>query len=72
MALPVGSYSGGAGGAAGPSNAAGSGFFDNSGWNVNFGAGNVTSSRTDPSKYTPWLLAGAAALLLLMFVRRGR
>lgn len=66
---------------AGPSNAVArqdSGF-DSSGWNVNFGSGGITSSDTrdqgkagEMNQYMPYILAGAAVLIVWRMTRKQR
>ena len=56
------------GGDAGPSNAGG-GMFDSSGWNVNFGSGDIKSSASsgiDLSQWMPYLIGGALLVALRM------
>lgn len=68
---PGGSYSGGAGGAAGPSNAqGGERVFDSSGWNVVFGSGTVESARTDAGSYVPYVIMAVAGVVGLIVWRR--
>lgn len=62
---------------AGPSNAQGGRMgdqmFDNSGWNVNFGEGNIESSRaqTDPIQaYVPYVVLGLIALVAWKAIKR--
>lgn len=69
MSLPVGSYSGGAGGAAGPSNAGANTGINNSGWNVNFGSGTIDSSGNG---WVKWALIAAAGVLAWKLLRRRR
>lgn len=61
------SMTGGAGGAAstGPLTG-GQSSFDASGWNVNYGSGALTSSRSDPKSYLPYLLAAGAVLFFVL------
>lgn len=63
------SYSGGAGGAAGPSTSRGENFFDSSGWNVNFGGGSI-STADKLGAYIPWIVAGVGALVLWKMYRK--
>jgi hypothetical protein len=74
----------GAGSSAGPSNASAKGdlAFDNSGFNVNFGAGDITSSNQKSQNgqsvpllsglgpYFPYLLIGAGLLIVWRMTRR--
>ena len=67
--IPIPNLTGGAGGSAsaGPATNNADSMFDSSGWNVNFGAGEITSSATksDPAswaKYLPFVLIGAGLL----------
>lgn len=49
------------------------GMFDSSGWNVNFGAGTIESSRAQSapmSEYMPYLLIGGALLVVWRMTRR--
>lgn len=66
---------------AGPSSASSTSSFDSSGWNVNFGSGGITSQRTQTepsaagvgvaaSPYLPYLLAGAALLVVWRMTRK--
>ena len=66
------SLQGGAGGAAGPSGASGTtkNGFDNSGWNINFGSGEITSSATKLPEYLPYVLAAAAVLIVWRMTRK--
>lgn len=67
----AGGVKGGAGGSAGPSNAlGGDSSFDASGWNVNFGAGSVSSSRSDMGQYLPYILAAAGVLIAWRLTRK--
>lgn len=59
--IPGGAFSGGAGGAAGPSENRSTAGFDNSGWNVNFGSGSIDGGM---GKYLPWVI-GAAGLFVV-------
>lgn len=62
---------GGKGGNAGPSGAAGESSFDSSGWNVNFGAGSISSSRADSlGQYLPYAIAAAAVLIVWRMTRK--
>lgn len=55
---------GGAGGAAGPSDALTSSAFNSSGWNVNFGSGKIsTSDAGDLGQYLPYAAIAAALLI---------
>jgi hypothetical protein len=64
------------GGHAGPSTADGmfgGGLFDASGWNVNFGAGGITSARSDAGdlgKYLPWVAVAVGAVLVWRMARK--
>lgn len=63
------------GGAAGPSGASGGTAnigFDSSGWAVNFGSGSASASGSsgDLAKWTPYLLAGAALLIVWRMTRK--
>ncbi len=63
------------GGAGGPSSAAlrGESAFDASGWNVNFGAGGIESSREQAgqlSEYMPYIVVGAALLIVWRMTRK--
>jgi len=69
MALPVGSYSGGAGGAAGPATSTSSSGFNSSGWNVNFGGGSIDSGS---SKLLTYALLAAGVYVAWKLSRRGR
>lgn len=71
MTLPTGSYSGGAGGAAGPSTASSNSGFNSSGWNVSFGSGSIATGGNDMVK---WALVAAAVVGVLWYSskRRGR
>lgn len=74
-AIPGGDYklSGGAGGAAGPSNALTSANFDNSGWNVNFGGGKIsTTDAGDLGQYLPFIAIAAALLIGYRMTRRNK
>lgn len=69
------SLQGGAGGAAGPSAARGGNsdsIFDSSGWTVVFGDGNTTeaSRAGELGGYLPYLLAGAAVLIVWRMTRK--
>lgn len=64
---------------AGPSNAVGrsDSVFDSSGWNVNFGAGDVTSADSRDQgqagqfdRYVPYVLAAAAIMIVWRMTRR--
>lgn len=66
---------GGAGGASGPATATGGkqeGIFDSSGWQVVFGNGNelASSKGGELSKYLPYVLAGAALLIVWRMTRK--
>ena len=65
MAMPTPpSMSGGAGGAAGPSSALGSSAFDSSGWNVNYGEGDIASGAASGlGQYTQYILLAAGLLI---------
>lgn len=67
-----GGVKGGAGGSAGPANAMQEGgMFDSSGWNVNFGAGKIESSRgLDLGQYAPYLAIVAAGVALWKILKR--
>ncbi|MGA8787244.1 MAG: hypothetical protein WB542_18110 [Polaromonas sp.] len=70
---PIPSMTGGAGGSAGPSDAilTNSAGFDSSGWNVNFGAGKIESSRgLDLGQYTPYVALAAAGIALWKLLKR--
>ena len=64
------------GGTAGPSSADGmfgGGLFDSSGWNVSFGAGSVSSARSDAGdlgKYLPWIVAGVGVVVVWRLTRK--
>lgn len=63
------------GGSAGPSAAGGTttSGYDASGWNVNFGAGTIDSNRSDAGdlgQYLPFVLAGAALLIVWRLTRK--
>jgi len=46
---------------------------DNSGWNVNFGSGGITSSATKTQDNpTTWIIIGAALIALAIVVRAWR
>ena len=52
-------------------------FTDNSGWNVNFGGGNIDSQRTqsplgDTGKYLPYVVAAVGVLIVWRLTRRAR
>lgn len=68
--LPTGSYSGGAGGAAGPSTATSNSGFNTSGWNVSFGSGSISTNGNT----TMMIMAAVAGVGLLLWLnsRRGR
>lgn len=62
-------------GPAGPSNAmggsAGGGMFDGSGWNVNFGAGGIESSKAgELSQYMPYIIVAVVGLLAWRALKR--
>lgn len=73
--LPPLNLSAGGGGPSGSGAGMFEGMFDSSGWNVNFGAGNIESSRaqsqTKPmDEYMPYLILGAALLVVWRMTRR--
>jgi hypothetical protein len=76
--MPIPSLTGGAGGASGDSTtrggSVGGAAFDNSGWNVTFGANSgIESSRSQTSalsQYLPYILAGAGFLLVWKFIKK--
>lgn len=57
-APPIPSMTGGAGGAAGPSNASSSSGFNSSGWNVNFGGGGIDTGNNKILMYAAIAVAG--------------
>lgn len=66
-----GGVKGGAGGSAGPSSSGLNSGFDSSGWNVNFGAGKIESSRgLDLGQYAPYLAIVAAGIALWKIIKR--
>lgn len=66
-----GGLKGGTGGSAGPSSAlGGASSVDASGWNVNFGSGAVSSSRSDLGRYVPYVLAAAGVLIVWRMTRK--
>jgi hypothetical protein len=73
MAVPVipggPSYSGGAGGAAGPSLSDSQSGFDSSGWVVNFGSGSIDGGV---NKYVLWGGLAVGGLLLWRMLRSKR
>lgn len=71
--LPPLNLSAGGGGPSGVGPGQFDGMFDASGWVVNFGAGNVESSRAQAgptSEYLPYLLIGGALLVVWRMTRR--
>lgn len=80
MALPeipggLPSITGGPGGSAGPSSAYGGktdAIFDSSGWQVVFGNGNelASSKAGDLAQYLPYVMAGAAVLIVWRMTRK--
>lgn len=72
MAVPVipgGTFTGGAGGAAGPSLSDSKSAFDSSGWVVNFGSGSIDSGM---NKYVLWGGLAVGGLLLWRMLRSKR
>jgi len=76
--MPIPSLTGGAGGDSGASRTdggnVGGAAFDNSGWNVTFGANSgIESSRSQTSamsQYMPYILAGGALLIALKWIKK--
>lgn len=66
-----GGLTGGGGGAGGPSGSMLEGQFNSSGWAVNFGSGSAgASSALDFGQYTPYIVAGAALLIVWRLTRK--
>lgn len=72
--MPLPNLTGGAGGAAGPATAKADAMFDSSGWNVNFGAGNIESSASKNSltQYMQYALIAAGLLIAYRMTRRAK
>lgn len=71
--LPPLNLSAGGGGPSGVGAGMFEGMFDSSGWNVNFGAGTIESSRAQAGpmpEYLPYLLIGGALLVVWRMTRR--
>lgn len=68
---PIPSMTGGAGGASGAASASNSSGFNDSGWNVNFGAGTIDASGS-PSWMKYAALAAGALVLWYLLKKRGR
>lgn len=70
--IPMPNLTGGGGGPSGANG--GQSMFDSSGWNVNFGSGEISSSASksggDLSTYLPWALAALAIVAWLKFNRK--